>query len=130
MDPITGQRHIYQKRAHWAIGLLVILFPFLFGSCAPTKTTRPILPAFNYATLTSTLQRSVSSTADVKAALGEPTGSGQFLFDKEFRTIWFYEKMKVDTSGQKLDLQQDVLLVFFKEERFDGFLWFSDAQKW
>ena len=58
-------------------------------------------------------------------------GSGEFLFptDTKPRPIWFYEKVKVDVSGQKLDLQQDVLLIIFKEGRFDGFLWFSDANK-
>lgn len=101
---------------------------FLFGSCAPTKAKQPYLPVFNNAALTTTLQRGVSSAADVKEALGEPTGSGEFLLE-ELRTIWFYEENKVDATGQKLRIQQDVLLVFFEGDRFDGFLWFSDAQK-
>jgi hypothetical protein len=107
-----------------------MLVPFLFGACTSTKTKQPYVPAFNNAALTTTLQRGVSSAADVKKALGEPEGSGGFLFptDTELRTVWFYEKVKVVITGQP-DIQQDVLLVFFKEERFDGFLWFSDAQK-
>ncbi len=115
--------------SQWRIGLLVMLTLFLFGSCAPTKAKQPYLPVFNNAALTTTLQRGVSSAADVKEALGEPTGSGEFLLYTELRTIWFYEENKVDATGQKLRIQQDVLLVFFEGDRFDGFLWFSDAQK-
>jgi len=114
-----------------AISLFAVLVPFLFSSCTPTKTKQPYVPEFNNAALTTTLQRGVSSAEEVKEALGEPQGSGGFLFptDTELRTVWFYEKMKVDASGQKLDLQQDVLIVFLKEGTFDGFLWFSDAYK-
>lgn len=106
-----------------------MLAPFIFASCAPTKAKQPNVPAFNNAALTTTLQRGVSSAADVKDVLGEPTGSGEFLVYTELCTVWFYEKMKVDVSGHELDIQQDVVIVFFKEERFDGFLWFSDAHK-
>jgi hypothetical protein len=131
MSSITGGCSIYRRMNRLAIGLLAMLVPFLFGSCTPPKAKQPHVPAFNNAALTSTLQRGVSNAADVKAALGEPNGSGGYLFPivAEPHTIWFYEKMKVDVSGQELDVQQDVLLIFFKKGRFDGFLWFSDAHK-
>lgn len=113
------------------IGLLVMLIPFFLVSCAPTKPGKPPVPAFNNSALTETLRRGVSTAADVTRALGKPNGSGGFLFptDKEHRTVWFYEKVRVQASGGKVDLQQDVLLVFFRDNRFDGFLWFSDAAK-
>jgi hypothetical protein len=86
---------------------------------------------FNNAALTTELQRGVSSAEDVKKVLGEPQGTGEFLFptDTLVRTILFYEKMTLFVEGQELDVQQDVLMVFLKKGRFDGFLWFSDANK-
>lgn len=134
MDSIAEGHLLCRRMMRCAVELLAILSPFLFGACVSTKAVQPSIPkvpTFNNAALTTTLQRGVSSVAQVKETMGEPQGSGEFLFptDTEPRPIWFYEKVKVDVSGQKLDLQQDVLLILFKEGRFDGFLWFSDAHK-
>ena len=32
----------------------------------------------------------------------------------------------MDTIGSTIDMAQDVVLVYFKGDRFDGFMWFSD----
>ena len=111
---------------------LITMFLFIVvSSCASHETRPPVVPAFNNEALTTTLQRGVSTSSDVKKALGEPNGTGEFLYitDTVPHNIWFYEKMVLDTTGKELDVQQDVLIAFFKEERFDGFLWFSDAQQ-
>ena len=131
MSSITGRCSIYRKMTRLAIGFLLTLVPILFISCASQEVKQPYGPAFNYAALTSTLQPGVSSAADVKAVLGEPNGSGGYYFPvvAEPYPVWFYEKIKIDIAGQKIEFQQDVLLVFFKEGRFGGFLWFSDAYK-
>ena len=115
----------------WPLGVFTLLVAIFLGACASQQAEQPSVPAFNYAALTTTLHRGISTAADVKAALGEPQGSGGFLYptDTEEQTLWFYEKLKVNTSGGKMDIQQDMLLVFFKAARFDGFLWFSDARK-
>ena len=122
---------IYRKVDLLTIGLLAILIPFLFSSCASQEVKQRYGPAFNYAALTSTLQRGVSSAADVQAVLGEPNGSGGYYFPvvAEPYPVWFYEKVKIDISGHEPEFHQDVLLIFFKEGRFDGFLWFSDAHR-
>lgn len=131
MSSIIGGCSIYREMTRLAIGLFAMLVPFLFSSCASQEVKQPYGPAFNYAALTNTLQRGVSSAEDVKAVLGEPNGSGGYYFPvvAEPYPVWFYEKVKIDISGQEFELQQDVLLIFFKEGRFDGFLWFSDAHK-
>ena len=111
---------------------LVKMFVFIFiSACASQETRPPVGPAFNNEALTTTLQRGVSTSPDVKNVLGEPNGTGEFLYmtDTVPHNIWFYEKMVIDTTGKELDVQQDVLIVFFKNGRFDGFLWFSDAQQ-
>lgn len=124
------KRHPFRLSSWRAIGLLAVLAPLLFGSCASTKPNGPPVPAFNTAALTTTLKRGVSTVADVRKALGEPTGLGGFLTSiTGHDTVWYYESIKVDASDPKPELQQDVLLVFFKADRFDGYLWFSDAHK-
>jgi hypothetical protein len=130
----SGLKHSLSlgKPVRWtAMGILMMLVPFLLCSCAPKKPKGPAVPAFNNSALTTTLQKGLSTPTDVRNVLGEPKGSGEFLFPTEtaYRTVWFYEKVKIDASSGKIDLQQDVLMVFFKADRFDGFLWFSDACK-
>jgi len=87
--------------------------------------------AFNYDALTTTLQHGLSTTEDVRKALGKPNGSGEFLYpnDTERLIVWFYDKIMVDISGGKMNLQQDILMIFFREDIFDGFLWYSDSSK-
>ena len=86
---------------------------------------------FNTSALTTTLKRGVSTEADVAAALGAPTGSGRALMpgDSGPRQVWVYGKTRVDTVGRKSSIKQDSVMVFFKDGRFDGFLWYSDARK-
>lgn len=134
-DRLQGKTHdaggpASQRSVPWQFGFLALLITLFLSACASQQATQPPGPAFNYAALTETLQRGISTPLDVKKALGEPKGSGGFLYptDAKNQTLWFYEKMKIDTSGGKTDVRQDVLLVFFKAGRFDGFLWFSDAR--
>ena len=96
MSSITRRYSICRKMTRLAIGLLAMLVPFLFSSCASQEVKQPYGPAFNYAALTSTLERGVSSAADVQAVLGEPNGSGGYYFPvvAEPYPIWFYEKFR------------------------------------
>ena len=72
------------------------------------------------------LKAGVSGPSEVRAALGEPRGSGvsRIVPDpKSRRTLWYYEYTKVET---KIDLQ--ILLVFFKDHKYDGNLWFASGE--
>ncbi len=64
-----------------------------------------------------------SSAADVRAALGAPRGYGaaRYTKDQPLRKVWYYEfiQLKGDQFGINL------LLVFFRDDRYDGYLWFS-----
>ena len=64
-----------------------------------------------------------SSEADVRAALGEPRGYGSARFTKEqpLRKVWYYEFIQL--KGEQVGL--NLLLVFFRDDRYDGYLWFS-----
>ena len=71
------------------------------------------------------LRPAVSSPADVRLALGEPRGHGMARLAPDFtpRPIWSYEY--TETEGKRIGLK--ILLVFFEEDRYDGYLWFSAA---
>jgi len=80
------------------------------------------------------LRRGVSVKADVLELLGEAGGSGECFLpgQGEPREVWFYEDMVV--TGYRrgggtylMDVRQQILLVFFKGDRFDGYLWTSNA---
>jgi hypothetical protein len=85
---------------------------------------------FDTSALDTSLQRGISTRGDIEKALGKPSGiGGSFLpTDSEPKEVWFYEKIEVTSSGRHLSEKQDVLLVFLKGDRFDGFMWFSDNQ--
>jgi len=85
----------------------------------------------NTQALTTTLVRGVSTAADVRAALGEPTGRGAALLPTADggRTVWFYERMQVNILVKPYDIKQEVLMVFFDKDVFDGYLWFSSEKE-
>ena len=100
------------------------------AACAGTGQSSTS-PQFDYDALETRLERGRSTHADVRDALGEPTGSGSLLWpgDPEPRALWFYQKMGATTSDGQPDIQQDVLIVFFDDDLFDGFLWYSDGYR-
>jgi len=73
----------------------------------------------------ATLTIGASTTADVLLALGEPRGRGvvRQSLDLPPRTIWSYEY--TEAEGRRIGLK--MLLVFFNQDRYDGYLWFSAA---
>lgn len=69
----------------------------------------------------------VSTKADVLETLGAPTGYGMTRVDylPEPRVIWSYEAVGVGVGK----VRTMMLLVFFKEDRYDGYMWFSSNDK-
>lgn len=88
---------------------------------------------FDPAVLEGVLRPGVSSSADVRAALGEPYGRGGALlpFHDSPRTAWtyFHESGMVNLGGTSIDMADDriYLFVFFKGDIFDSYLWFPSA---
>jgi len=115
------------KLITWLLCLLILVF---IAGCAVHKTTRK--EAFNFSVLETDLQRGISTVEDVRRLFGEPNGQGGMLLilkDPKPLNVWFYEKMEFTAEGNQMDVKQDVLLIFFKGGRFDGYWWFSDAAK-
>jgi hypothetical protein len=86
--------------------------------------------------LRTELVRDKSTKTDVLKALGEPDGTGQFGGWLGVRgpehaklgpaEVWYYEDSKA-SFAQNLQQQVRVMLVFFKGEVFDGYLWFTNT---
>jgi hypothetical protein len=87
----------------------------------------------------------VSTKADVQRVLGIPNGRGESNWMRPPGTqasvdvkgpweIWFYDDiastdMRSDRDVITMQLRQQILLVFFKGDIFDGFFWTSNALK-
>ncbi len=71
------------------------------------------------------LKLGVSNYEDVRQKLGEPRGYGAMRPDSRIplRTIWFYEYE--EAAGSKMNIK--FLLVYFYQERYEGYDWFSSA---
>lgn len=85
----------------------------------------------------SELQRGVAKKTDVRRVLGTPKGFGDAVLPQVHRRreIWYYEDIELKDlkSGEGGVLQgnfrQQVLLVFFEGEVFDGYMWFTNVQE-
>ena len=68
-----------------------------------------------------------SSELDIKAALGPPNGQGQAVlpFEETARSVWSYHFEQGLLRKGKFESQRLELLVFVKDGRYDGYLWFS-----
>ena len=100
------------------------------GGMRPPPVTTGAFP--DVSRIESDLKRGVSTKIDVQRLLGAPNGLGNSLLppDSGPREVWFYED--VASTGMRsgedvtwVDLRQQILLVFFEQEKFDGFMWFT-----
>src|SRR5262245_30504962 len=112
----------------------------LIAGCQTESVATPPLQASE--TTIGHLVRGNSTRADVERLLGTPTGTGGSRLPPDWQTreIWMYQSIKIAgiysapaTTGDTLtgtvlqaDLNQQVLLVFFSGDRFDGYLWYTN----
>jgi hypothetical protein len=74
--------------------------------------------------LETSLQPAISTRDDVLDVLGEPRNSGGAMLPvlhNSPRDMWVYYY----EEGTLTDDRRIFLFVFFKEDRYDGYLWFS-----
>ena len=127
------------------IALVAALF-MLSLSAAPLRAEQGIgTGAFaDTSVIEQQLKRGVSTKADAQRLLGVPNGMGHgdmepfsnvvAALGQGPREIWYYEDlevtdMKSEAGVIKMNLRQQILLVFFKGEFFDGYLWTSNKLK-
>ncbi len=112
-----------------------LLSMFLAGSllvgCAPKVTTGAFTQVSR---IESELHKGVSTKMDVRRVLGTPKGSGNAVLpiDPKPREVWYYEDIevtdiKLEGGLYRANARQQILLVFFNEEVFDGYMWFSNV---
>ncbi len=115
--------------------LLWALVPVLLIGCAPKRVTTG---AFTQVTrIEDGFKRGVTTKEDVRRLLGPPDGGGSAIFppDRRQREIWFYQDVEVvnftnpKPGLMKMDVRQQILLVFFEEGVFDGYMWYSNAAR-
>jgi hypothetical protein len=101
------------------------------AACSPSASVGH-MPAV--APLTSELVLGVSTRDDVRRSLGDPSGDGQYLFIADYlpREAWLYHEIKLTDAKAVHDtvvmnMRHQVLLVFFKGDRYDGYMWYSNA---
>ncbi len=119
-----------RRRGNWAVccsslirvgtGAAVIAGALMLAGCeVKYRVFEPVNPGL----LESQLRLGESKRADVQAALGAPTGTGRSMlpFDQRPRTMWsyWYEEGSLKASGRT------VLYVYFDEDTYSGYLWFS-----
>jgi hypothetical protein len=86
---------------------------------------------FDPGKLESVLKPGASTQADVKNALGEPYGrGGAYLpFHDSPRTTWtyFFERGSADLGKGEMNDERIFLFVFFANDKFDSYMWFTSA---
>ena len=114
-------------RRCFAITTLSLL---LFG-CNYTANVRPDLTGIDVV-----LEPGVSTKAEVEQVLGKPNGEGRFFLpiDTESREVWSYyhEKGSLEAlPGGEIDadMRRVFLFVYFDDDRFDGYMWFSSLRE-
>jgi outer membrane protein assembly factor BamE (lipoprotein component of BamABCDE complex) len=71
------------------------------------------------------LRQGLSTPADVLLLLGEPRGDGAVRWTPSLapQSVWYYEYVVL--GSQRID--NKALLVFFDQDRYVGYLWFSST---
>ena len=111
------------------------------GAGAPAEIHTQTMPSME--PLTHELMRGQSTRADVQRLLGTPTGNGGSVLppDRTARDVWFYQAVSIkdftaerplpsELHGEsfiRVNMTQQILLVFFKGDLYDGFMWYSNA---
>lgn len=121
-----------------AAGVLALACPV-----SQAQTTLGTGAFVNAPAIEKQLRRGESKKADVQRILGVPNGTGgadmlpyaavqaASLGDGP-REIWFYDDIEVTDMASKqgvmtMKVRQQILLVFFRGELFDGFLWTTNV---
>ena len=133
------QPHCFPARRRWRPRLpdwLVLVCAMALTACAEAPPRHSSVEAFrDTRQLESALVKGVSTRDDIKRVLGEPTGSGAVFLasvQQSPEEIMFYQDIEltdIKSSQGQLDLKvrQQILVVLIRDQRFDGFMWFSNA---
>lgn len=102
--------------------LVMLALALGMSACAPSVRIGTSPPTERLGDLTV----GASTGDDVRRVLGAPRGAGmaRSISLPDPRRIWLYDYVQ----GEAGKSGTTILLVFFREDRYDGHLWFSSAQ--
>jgi hypothetical protein len=103
--------------------VIVAVVALLTAACAIEVGKGPALTQLDR--LEADLTGGVSKKSDVLFLLGEPDGTGGALFPTATapNDVWYYEASAVSLSN----VNQTILLIYFEDDVFAGYQWFSNA---
>ena len=107
--------------------LACLIAPLILHAAEPAQPFRDVNR------MEKELQRGRSTKADAERLLGKPDGQGTAILPTEStpHEVWFYSDvavtgMKGEPQGVlRANMRQQILLVFFRGETFEGFLWYT-----
>jgi hypothetical protein len=104
---------------------LVIVIALLVGGCLDIRVRMGNRPDTDR--LEGSLRLGESTTVDVVAALGQPSGQGRVMLpiDRQPRVMWSYYY----AEGDMKDSRQEFLFVLFDQDRYAGYMWFSSLPR-
>lgn len=119
---LMGLMHTFFKGLMPFAGLAAIVVGATLTGCAAETRKGQALAKVDR--LESELKQGVATKADVLFLLGEPSGSGEAVLPPTAQAseVWYYE-----ASGASLSrLTLNILLVYFTDDTYDGYMWFSN----
>jgi hypothetical protein len=116
-----------KKAVVFLLGLLILSPAIAWAASAMTG------PFTQVDRIEKDLQRRLSTKSDVEKVLGKPHGFGTSILPTESvpHEVWFYQDIEI--TGMKAEpdgiiraaQRQQILLLFFTGETYDGFLWYT-----
>lgn len=132
------------RRAHEVFGRItmsgltcLLILAFVLTGCSMNIQVRVGDNRPNPGVLEGTLHLGESTPADVLAALGKPDGKGKEMLPigRTPRTLWsyYYQEINLENIGLLVNKVkgsgQIFMFVFFDQDRYDGYMWFSSLPK-
>jgi hypothetical protein len=125
--------HMKNAMALATLGLLAAAGPALAQTV--DLTTGPFRDT---AALESAWRAGITTPDEVRRLVGPPNGAGSFLGVIDYRpfNIWFYDDVAVvgataqsGTGIVNIQSRQQFLMVFFRDDRYQGHMWFSNDSR-
>ena len=106
---------------------IVALSAYVSGCFSASYGTMPLTDRLDQ------LEIGKSERADVLLVLGEPRGEGGAELIQQRgrpREAWYYEYVTgSSTMGGSTTIRLKMLVVFFENDKYDGYMWFSSVSE-
>lgn len=119
------------KQRVWAWMIALLCSAVWLGGCA-TLNARTARTFLDWAQL-SKFERGGTTRRDVQRVLGAPDGSGHALLptDATALDLWYYADIEITgttqaTTGFRGKVRQQALIVAFRGDLFEGYMWWSN----